>query len=225
MSKQFPKRTCEICGKPYIHFDLHYSAAHSPAPCEPHGITNCTICNYPEPLTAEGISKLRDLVTAPQEDAPVDKANETFKQAHKYATANMKERFAFLEDAPAGELKEKLAAIEHERWADWQKWCHQVIRENMPLEVMIKLDPILERWDKQIITPYSRLSDKEKTSDMEQVDRYWPLIQEYINAEVRAVLEELKEHRKTVQASETINGEWYKAVDIRLLNAEIEARK
>jgi len=31
-----------------------------------------------------------------------------------------------------GELREQLAAIEHERWADWQKWCHKVLRENNP---------------------------------------------------------------------------------------------
>jgi hypothetical protein len=29
------------------------------------------------------------------------------------------------------ELREKLAAIEHERWSDWQLWCHEVIRKNV----------------------------------------------------------------------------------------------
>lgn len=72
------------------------------------------------------------------------------------------------------ELREQLAAIEHERWADWQKYCHT------------KLTPIDEdalehykRWERQIKTPYSKLSDKEKASDMKQVDRYWPLIEQY----------------------------------------------
>lgn len=71
------------------------------------------------------------------------------------------------------ELREKLAAIEHERWADWQKWCHKVLRENNPSP---EQGDILERWDRQIETPYSELSDKEKASDMEQADRYWHLI-------------------------------------------------
>lgn len=77
---------------------------------------------------------------------------------------------------PKTELREKLAAIEHERWADWQKWCHKVLRENCPSP---ELEKVLERWDTQIATPYEQLTDREKASDMEQVDRYWPLIDTY----------------------------------------------
>lgn len=72
------------------------------------------------------------------------------------------------------ELIEKLAAIEHERWADWQKWCHKVLRENNPSP---EQSDILERWDRQIETTYAELSEKEKQSDRDQVMRYWPLIQ------------------------------------------------
>ena len=71
------------------------------------------------------------------------------------------------------ELREKLAAIEHQRWADWQKWVHKVLREANPSP---EIGDILERWDRQIETPYENLSDSEKASDMEQVDRYWQLI-------------------------------------------------
>lgn len=68
------------------------------------------------------------------------------------------------------QLIEKLAAIEHERWADWQKWCHKILRENCPSP---KLEEVLERWDKQIETSYANLSEKEKQSDRDQVIRYW----------------------------------------------------
>jgi len=71
------------------------------------------------------------------------------------------------------ELFEKLADIEHQRWADWQKWCHKILRENCPSP---ELEKVLKRWDKQINTPYSKLSEKEKNSDREQVMRYWKLI-------------------------------------------------
>ena len=79
------------------------------------------------------------------------------------------------------ELKQQLAAIEHERWAEWQKYCHEVLRENNPSP---EQGDILERWDKQIATPYAELSAKEKASDMEQVDRYWSLIEALIQSEL-----------------------------------------
>ena len=60
------------------------------------------------------------------------------------------------------EIVEKLADIEHQRWADWQEWCHKVLRENIE---ELGLEKILERWDRQIATPYSELSEEEKQSD------------------------------------------------------------
>lgn len=96
------------------------------------------------------------------------------------------------------ELREKLATIEHERWADWQKWMHSLTKE-LPLGARgvfrVIPDVYFERWERQIATPYSELSDKEKISDREQVDRYWPLIEAYVDslkqslvAEKRALL-------------------------------------
>lgn len=39
---------------------------------------------------------------------------------------------------------------------------------------------LYQRWERQIATKYVDLPAEEKASDMEQVDRYWPLIQKYI---------------------------------------------
>ncbi len=88
------------------------------------------------------------------------------------------------------ELREQLAAIEHERWADWQKYCHRVLRDNNPSP---EQGDILERWDRQIETPYAELSEAEKQSDREQVDRYWHLIQAHTNAEIAKVLDRAKQ--------------------------------
>jgi len=71
-------------------------------------------------------------------------------------------------------LYEKLADIEHQRWVDWQQYCHKVLRENI---ATLGLEAVLERWERQIATPYAQLSETEKQSDRDQVDRYWPLIQ------------------------------------------------
>jgi hypothetical protein len=52
------------------------------------------------------------------------------------------------------ELREKLASIEHERWADWQRWVHAVYENpTRPFEEAIK------NWKRQIDTSYSELSD------------------------------------------------------------------
>jgi uncharacterized protein with von Willebrand factor type A (vWA) domain len=75
-----------------------------------------------------------------------------------------------------GELYEQLAAIEHERWTDWQRYMHSLCVQNPDGSLTIPAS-LVERWEKQIATPYADLSEQEKQSDREQVDRYWKLIQ------------------------------------------------
>lgn len=97
------------------------------------------------------------------------------------------------------ELRNKLAAIEHERWADWQQWVHD---QALKVEYDGKLHHIeikaitYKRWQRQIDTPYEELSWGEKQSDMEQVDRYWPLIEEYIKKEKEEIKDNLTEETK-----------------------------
>lgn len=100
------------------------------------------------------------------------------------------------------ELKEKLADIEHQRWSHWQEYCNKVLREQVP---KLGLEKALERWDRQINTPYAELSEKEKQSDRNQVERYWGLIEEYLDQAGREdvrkdthnpLVEEVKEEAK-----------------------------
>jgi len=49
---------------------------------------------------------------------------------------------------------EQLAELEHEQWAHWTKY----MLDNLAPEN-------IERWKRQIDTPYSELSEKEKESD------------------------------------------------------------
>ena len=72
-------------------------------------------------------------------------------------------------------LKEKLAALEHERWAHWQKWMHGVCTRNEDGSLTIPA-VLVERWERQIATLYEDLSEREKDSDREQVNCYWHLI-------------------------------------------------
>lgn len=80
------------------------------------------------------------------------------------------------------ELREKLAAIEHQRWADWQRYVFDQCRHQdsgrgvgKPADLVIP-SALVERWARQINTPYEQLSESEKQSDRDQVNRYWQLI-------------------------------------------------
>ena len=76
-------------------------------------------------------------------------------------------------------LLDTLAAVEHERWSHWQRYMHSkgVAQSDGSLLLPAVL---VERWEKQISTPYEKLSDEEKESDQEQVRRYLPLIVEVL---------------------------------------------
>lgn len=75
-------------------------------------------------------------------------------------------------------LMENLAAIEHERWADWQRYLHsKCSKMNLHGGALIIPAELVKQWERQIATPYADLSEKEKDSDREQVRRYWPLIE------------------------------------------------
>ena len=73
------------------------------------------------------------------------------------------------------ELFELLAAIEHERWSDWQKFVHDLC-ERLPDGRLAIPAHNVERWERQIETPYDDLSEAEKESDRDQVRRYWHLL-------------------------------------------------
>ena len=73
------------------------------------------------------------------------------------------------------ELMEKLAAIEHERWADWMSYLISCgARYENPGFVLPA--SLVDAWQRQIDTPYADLSEAEKQSDRDQVARYWDLI-------------------------------------------------
>lgn len=76
------------------------------------------------------------------------------------------------------ELRERLAAAEHERWARWQRWMHDQCPSSPVTGDRIIPAHLVARWERQIATPYAELSESEKFSDRAQVDRYWPMIAE-----------------------------------------------
>jgi hypothetical protein len=72
-------------------------------------------------------------------------------------------------------LIEKLANIEHERWSGWQKYLHSLCHKEENGELTIP-KYCVERWERQINTPYSELSEEEKESDRIEARKTLPII-------------------------------------------------
>jgi hypothetical protein len=79
---------------------------------------------------------------------------------------------AFLQDP---DLIEELASVEHERWSHWQRYLHAQCLPGADGSLTIPAH-LVRHWTMQINTPYTQLSEKEKDSDREQVQRYLPII-------------------------------------------------
>lgn len=74
-------------------------------------------------------------------------------------------------------LIEELAAIEHERWADWQGYFHSKCSRNDDGDLVIPAGYVaaLERL---LATPYAELTEDQKENDRREVRRYWHLIED-----------------------------------------------
>lgn len=74
-------------------------------------------------------------------------------------------------------LLDPLAAIEHERWAHWQRYMHSKGLRQPDGSLVIPAD-LVALWEKQISTPFEALTEKEKESDRDQVRKYLPVVAE-----------------------------------------------
>jgi hypothetical protein len=77
------------------------------------------------------------------------------------------------------ELLEELAAIEHQRWAHWQRYVHDNGERQADGSIVLPA-ALVERWERQINTSYDKLSEIEKDSDREQVRKYLPLLEQWL---------------------------------------------
>jgi hypothetical protein len=66
------------------------------------------------------------------------------------------------------DIKEQLAELEHQQWAHWTKY----MLDNLTPEN-------IERWRRQIDTPYSDLSEAEKESDRRWVDKVLKIVDQH----------------------------------------------
>ena len=99
------------------------------------------------------------------------------------------------------------APLEHDRWARWQRYLHSKCLEMMFDGKKYVYFPVelYDRWEKQINTSYSELSEEEKESDRKETRNYLPLLlanneklAKLITTELIKKLEEVEEKENPI---------------------------
>lgn len=83
-------------------------------------------------------------------------------------------------------LLDTLADIEHARWAKWQRYMHSKATKQADGSLLIPAE-LVERWERQIETPYKSLTEDEKESDRDQVRDYLPVIKKALRGRVAPI--------------------------------------
>lgn len=73
------------------------------------------------------------------------------------------------------QLVDELAAVEHERWAHWQRYVHDNCERQQDGSLTIPAE-LAARWEAQIETPYVGLTEREKTATGSRFVGTFPVI-------------------------------------------------
>lgn len=96
----------------------------------------------------------------------------------------MKNSESIREVLESPEVLDRLATVEHERWAHWQRYMHDQCLKQDDGSLLIPPE-LVRRWEKQIMTPYAALTKTEQRSDQEQVLKYLPVVIDALTAPVQ----------------------------------------
>ena len=67
-------------------------------------------------------------------------------------------------------LLEQLAAAEHDRWSDWQRYVFTQCQQAADGSLVVPAE-LVRKWSRQMDSPFAALTEAEKDSDREQVER------------------------------------------------------
>lgn len=84
------------------------------------------------------------------------------------------------------------ADLEHDRWSKWQKYMHSKILPSADDGIMLIGQEFVDRWNRQINTPYAELSEQEKESDRIEVRKYLPLIENLLDSQEQRIRSEAR---------------------------------
>lgn len=104
-------------------------------------------------------------------------------------------------------LREDLAEVAHDVWSDWMN--HLLGKATAPEDGVVLPVELVERWERQMGTPYAKLSWEERESDRKVADRYLETLRYHVPqvTEVDLVMRELADDMRLRRlAAETILG-------------------
>lgn len=76
------------------------------------------------------------------------------------------------------DLREQIAAREHDQWIGWMFHMFNLSRRNPDGSITVPADR-MTRWLRLMYTPYAELSEQEKESDREEADKVLAIISPY----------------------------------------------
>ncbi len=72
-------------------------------------------------------------------------------------------------------LREELAAYAHDAWAGWMRWMFQFCTETPGGGLTIPPEKVA-RWTRQMVTPYDRLPESERASDIAEAEKMMAIL-------------------------------------------------
>ena len=69
------------------------------------------------------------------------------------------------------DLREEIASLAHEQWAGWMTYVFEKGRINRDGTLTIPKWAV-ERWTRQMLTPYEDLTEEEKENDRKEADKF-----------------------------------------------------
>ncbi len=104
---------------------------------------------------------------------------ELWKRISEIRTDKQKEEDNIIEEMSAAELKEILAAIEHQRWSDYMEYFLKKLHRMQDGCYIIDAGYADALW-KLIRAKYENLGEAQKQADRDEVERYWRVIETWL---------------------------------------------
>lgn len=88
------------------------------------------------------------------------------------------------------DLREKVAELCHEQWSGWMKYLFSKTAEDGWRNVSQVIPPwAVERWQRQMETPYASFSDEEKETERKEADKFLKLMKHaYVRVGVAVII-------------------------------------